>query len=272
MTNLSEQKIIVFCDFSASMDDAVTHGVRIAGIFGKELCLFHPLGSGGKEERQEAQKKLGKVIRDLKERETDLSVSSLTLKGDLAASTERLAEDYDGIMLVLTSDEIQEKFTALQQSSIPFLFVNGRSEEYLQYNRVMLSVDDTQVVKNTALWGTYFGRFNQADIEILVAGEKKEEQQRQIKKNLKVINELLTNLKLKVHINQSDKNAFNLYAEAFHNSLDERFNLLIIPYYQQINISDRISGLPDAPKIISQAGELPVLCINSHRDMYILCD
>jgi hypothetical protein len=254
------------------MDVAVAHGVRIAGIFGKELCLFHPLGSGGKEERQEAQKKLGKVIRDLKDRETDLSVSSLTLKGDLTASIEQLAEDYDGIMLILTSGNIQEKFTALQQSSIPFLFVNGRSEEYLQYDRVMLPVDDTKVVKNTALWGTYFGRFNQAYIEILVAKEKSEEQQRLIKKNLKVIKELLSNLKLEVHINQSNQGAVNLYSEAFNNSLNEGFNLLIIPYDRQINITDRISGLPDVPKIIKQAGELPVLCINSNRDMYILCD
>ena len=207
MTNLSEQKIIVCCDFKESMNDAVAHGSRIAGIFGKELCLFHPLGSGEKKERKDAQKELGKVVRNLKDHGSDLSVSSLTLKGDLIDSVERLADDYDGIMIILTAGNIQEKLTALRQSSIPFLFIHGDSEKYFRYDRIMLPVDDTKVVKNTALWATYFGRFNCADIEILIAEEKSEEQQKRIKANLTAIKDLLSNLKLNIRLSRPGKSS-----------------------------------------------------------------
>lgn len=262
---------MVHCDFAESMDDAVAHGVRIAGIFRKELCLFHPLGSGGKGERLEAQKKLGTVIRNLKHSMGDLTISSLTLKGNLTDSIDRLAEDYDGIMLVLTSENIKKKLSALPQSPIPFLFIRGCPEEYLQYDRVMLPVNFRKATKNTALWASYFGRFNQSDIEILVAEEKNGEQQKQIRKNLKFTQELLGRLNVKTQLTQSDQTSFHLPAEAFKKSMDEQFNLLIIPYSEQVSLIDMIVGLPES-KIIKKAENLPVLCINSDRDMYILCD
>ncbi len=269
MTNLSEQKIIVCCDFTESMDDAVAHGARIAGIFGKELCLFHPVVSGEKKGKQEAQKKLGKVIRNLKDRGSDLPISSLTLNGDLIDSVEQLAEDYDGIMIVVTTDNIREKLTALRQSSVPFLFIHGTSEKYLQYDRIMLPVGDSGVAKNTALWATYFGRFNQADIEILVAEEKNEEQQKLIKTNLKAIMELLSNLNLSVRSKRREKSSSDLYNEAVTNGLKEH-NLVIIPG-REISKTDDLFVFPEV-KMIEAAGELPVLCVNPNRDMYILCD
>jgi predicted Zn-dependent peptidase len=134
----------------------------------------------------------------------------------------------------------------------------------------MLPVDDTKVVKNTALWATYFGRFNRADIEILIAEEKSEEQQKLIKTNLKAIKELLSNLKLNIRLRHPGKSSSDLYTEAVNNSLKEQFNLLIIPGWQ-ISKTDDLFGFPEV-KIIKEAGELPVLCVNPNRDMYILCD
>jgi hypothetical protein len=253
------------------MNDAIAHGVQIAGIFKKELCLFHPLGTGGKEKRLEAQKKLGTVIRELKHQVKDIPLSSLTLKGDLSGTIDRLAEDYDGIMLVLTSENIRKKIPALQQSLIPFLFIRECTREYLRYNRIILPVNTRKAIKSTALWASYFGRFNQSDIEILIAGEKNGEQQKQIRKNLKFTQELLGQLKVKAQLTQSDQNSFHLPAEALKKSMDEQFNLLIIPSSEQVSLIDMIVGLPES-KIIKKAGNLPVLCINSMRDMYILCD
>lgn len=269
MTNLSEQKIIVCCDFTKSIDEAVIHGARIAGIFGKELCLFYPVISGEKKEKQDVQMKLGKMIRNLKARGSDLSVSSLTLEGDLADSVEHLAEDYDGIVIVTTTRSIQEKLMALRQSSVPFLFVQGAPAKYLQYNQVMLPVGDSKAAKNAALWATYFGRFNQADIEILMAREKNEEQQKRIKTNSKAISELFSTLNLHIRSKHTEMNN-DLCSEAVITSLKEQINLLIIPG-GEIRQTDDLFAFPEI-KIIKAAGELPVLCVNPNRDMYILCD
>lgn len=36
-----EQKIFVWCDFTPPMDTAIMHGVQVASILRKELCLMH---------------------------------------------------------------------------------------------------------------------------------------------------------------------------------------------------------------------------------------
>ncbi|MGD9930064.1 MAG: hypothetical protein AB7U05_08590 [Mangrovibacterium sp.] len=271
MAATTEQRIMVYCDFSESMHDAIAHGIRMAGIFKKELCLFHPLGKGGKDEKLNAQKALGTIIRKLKADLPQLTLSSLTLKGTLPQNMDRLAEQYDGVMLVLTSENIKKKLPALQQSSIPFLFVQGSEKEFLQYNKVMLPVDFRKVMKDTSLWASYFGRFNRAETEVLCARERNKENALLIRKNRKFIEQLLYKLQLDVQFHDAEKGSFGLPFEALGRCLVENFNLMIIPSSQHISLLDLMVGLPEA-KIIKKAGRMPVLCINPKRDMYILCD
>ena len=61
------------------------------------------------------------------------------------------------------------------------------------------------------------------------------------------------------------------YVEALDKSQSSGNNLMIIPASQHVSLLDLIVGLPET-KLIRQAGEIPVMCINPKRDMYILCD
>ncbi len=266
MSNFSEQRIMVCCDFSGPIDNAIAHGIRMARIFGKELCLFRPLDG---EDRKEAQKKLAKIIREIQGTVSGFPLSSLTLKGDLKSSVEQLAEDYDAIMLVLTSENIRTKLEALEMSSIPFLFVSSSSKESLQYSKVILPADGTKTIKNMALWASYFARFNRAEVEILKASGKND--QEMTEKNLETIEELFSNLKLKINFVQAENNESDLHGEALRKTGDENSNLLIISTSGQNSLTDKEVGSREAA-MIRQAGEIPVLCINSSRDMYILCD
>lgn len=268
MIKLSEQKIMVYCDFEESIASAVAHGLRIAGIFKKELCLFHPLGTDYKGKREEAQKKLETIIRKLKPQAEGIPVSSLTLKGNLPDTIDRIIEDYDGIMLVLTTENIGEKIAVLPESQIPFLFVSGSFPEYLHYDRVLLPVDTRAAIKNASLWASYFCRFNRSHLSLLAAEEKKAEQKKQVGKNIKFINDLFSALKLELRLTRSDKESFHLPADALKKKLNENYNLMIIVSERQFISSSPLS----VEEIIKAAGLMPVLCINANRDMYILCD
>ncbi|MGQ7870816.1 hypothetical protein [Sunxiuqinia sp. sy24] len=271
MTNITEQRIMVHCDFSESMNEAIVHGLRIATIFRKELCLFHPLQKKSKAEKLAVQKALTTVIHRLKKDVSDIPMSSLTLKGDLAGCIDRVAEQYDGVMLILTSENIKAKIQALQVSQIPFLFVKGDSPESLSYKKVMLPVDFRKVMKDTSLWGSYFGRFNQADVSILSATEKSTDNSTMIRKNLKFIEQLYMKLHLDFRVTSTSKGSFGLPHQALERCHSEKYDLLIIPSSKNISLIDLIIGLPET-KILKKAGHLPVLCINPKRDMYILCD
>lgn len=271
MANITEQRIMVLCDFSESMNDAIVHGVRMAAIFRKELCLFYPLQNKGKAEKLAVQKALGLIIQKVKKDLPDIPVSSLTLKGDLEKTVGRVAEQYDGIMLVLTSEKLKTKLPALQKSQIPFLFVKGSQSNYLTYKKAMLPVDFRAVMKDTSLWASYFARFNKAEVTVFSATEKDKDHAKNIRKNLKFIEKLLYKLQLDVHFKTTPKGSFGLPFEALKLCRDNGHDLLIIPSSKYISLIDLIIGLPEA-KIIKKAGELPVLCINPKRDMYILCD
>lgn len=271
MSNKSEQRIIVHCDFSEAMNDAIMHGIQIANIFEKELCLFHPLGKNGKSGKLEAQKALGTIIRKLKEDLPRLSISSLTLKGNLQQNIDRIAEQYDGVMLILTSENIKSKLPVLQESQIPFLFVTGSDHKFMRYKKVMLPVDFRKVMKDTSLWASYFGRFNKAEVEVLVATEKHSDETSKTLKNKKFIEKLLFKLHLDVQFTNAAKGSFGLPFEALGKCRENHFDLLIMPSSKHISLLDLIVGLPEM-KIIKKAGNMPVLCINPKRDMYVLCD
>jgi len=262
---------MVYCDFSESMNEAIVHGLRICQIFQKELCLFHPYGKGKKETKLDAQRGLGLIIRRMKEDFPSVTISSLTLKGNLEDNVSRIAEEYDAIMVVLTSDKLKPKIRALQESQIPFLFVKGKSPKDLRYDRVMLPVDYRKVMKDTSLWASYFARFNQSEVDVFSARETNKENQTMVKKNLKFIEQLLLKLELDVNFGHAQKGSFGLPFEALDKCKNEGHNLMIIPASQHISLLDLMIGLPET-KLIRQAAEVPVMCINPKRDMYILCD
>lgn len=262
---------MVLCDFSESMNDAIVHGVRLSSIFKKELCLFSPTHDKGKSDKLAIQKRLSSIIHKLKKDLPNIPISSLTLKGHLTQCIDRVAEQYDGIMLVLSSEKVKSKLPALQQSQIPFLFVKGSDTSSLTYKHVSLPVDFRKVMKDTALWASYFGRFNQSGITVLSASEKNKEHAHGIKKNLKFIEKLLYKLNLDIHFETTKKGSFKLPFESLDQCQKNGQDVLIIPSSKNISLVDLIIGLPET-KIIKKAGQIPVLCINPKRDMYILCD
>ena len=263
---------MVHCDFSESMNDAIVHGVRIADIFKKELCLFHPLGKKtDRANKLAVQKSLSSIIRKLKNDLPSIPVSSLTLKGNLTQGIDRVADQYDGILLVLSNEKIKSKLSALQQSQIPFLFVKGSRPENLRYKNLLLPVDFRKVMKDTSLWASYFGRFNQSAVTVVRATEKNKEYSKLIKRNQKFIEKLLYKLHLDVQFKSIQKGSFGLPFEALRQCRQEGHDQLIIPASKNISLIDLIIGLPEK-KIIKQAENIPVLCINPKRDMYILCD
>lgn len=271
MNNASEQRIMVYCDFSESMNDAIVHGLKVCQIFNKELCLFHPYEKGDREAKLGAQRGLGIIIRKLNEDFPSLTISSLTLKGDLSDTITRIAEEYDGIMLVLSNENIKPKVKALQLSQIPFLFVSGNQPQSLRYDNVLLPLDFRKVMKDTSLWASYFGRFNQSTIQVLAANDKNNSNAVLVQKNQKFTEQLLFKLQVDVSFLKANKNSYSLHSEALERSQKDEHNLIIIPASQQVNLIDLMIGLPET-KLLKKAGSVPIMFINPKRDMYILCD
>jgi hypothetical protein len=267
MTNLSEQKIIVCCERGKQNAAVLEQGIRIARIFEKELCLFAMHSGTDKQERKIIQRELTGHIERIRPVAGRLRISSLTLRGNLTENVEKLADDYDGVMLIVSSDHLPEKLTALRQSFIPFLFAGENTTS--ECKRVLFTCRDGGAIKSCALWASWFARFNQAYTEILTTDPQPEQNVLKAQ-NLRAIGELFNELNLKLCISHSAHPANMVMQAALQKGKEDNFDLLIICNQEALSVDDLFT-FPEAT-LIEKAGAVPVLCINSNRDMYILCD
>lgn len=266
---MSEQKIMVYCGFHESDYYAIAHGIRISEIFQLQLCLFHSLETTAL--KSDAQLRLSAMIKRVKLTNPDISIASLCLKGTLADTIGRVTDGFDGIMMICSTMDLKFKVKALQQSRIPFLFVGKWEEDFLNYKHIILPMDYRKVMKSSALWGTYFARFNQSNIELLSANEKDGENKRKLELNVQAFEKIMNGFGLKYKRTQAVKSSFTLPKEALVKAKKQKSDLLIIPASQKVTLIDLWIGLPEM-RLIKQAEGVPIMCINPTHDMLVLCD
>ncbi len=270
MKNISEQKVMVLCDFSESMNGIILHGIFLAGFLEKELCLFSLTGKGGSN-KEELHDRLGEVARIVKKQSVHPVVSTLVLRGRLEEQMERLADKYDSILLVMNKKRLPEKLKALHESVVPFLFVEGKTTDLISYRNVLLPVDYRKEMKDTSLWASYFGRFNKAVVQVVGAREQNIENRIKVRNNFLFILRFLKKLQVRYTIRGSKTDSWRIQFEVLERSVERAGDVIIILGSKYITLVDLLIGLPEK-KIIRKAGKLPVLCINPSKDMNILCD
>lgn len=269
MTNFSEQKVIVVCDFSERMKDVIVHGVRMADILKKELCLLSIWKD--KDQKSQVQEKVIQTTRRLKSNLPNMQISSLLLQNSLRDNMQKLAEEYNAVLLVLHQADIKPGLKAFRESRIAFLFVNGSSPQFLKYSNVLVPVDYRKASKETSLWASYLGRFNHSLVHLIYANETDPEQAGKLQHNLNFIKRFLTSLKVTHQFIAGKTNSWGIFSETLTNAPSWNGDVMVFAGSINISLIDLIVGLPEE-KIIRKAGELPILIINPQKDNCVLCD
>jgi len=269
MAQLSEQKILVVCDFTERMNEVIVHGARMAGILRKELCLLALWKD--KKQKPEIQEKLSHLSRSLKVNLPDLQVSNLILKGTLENNIIRLVDEYNSVLVVLHQNRIKQSMRAFRESSIAFLFVNGNAPEYLQYKQVLVPLDYRKASKETSLWASYFGRFNKSQIRIVYAHETDKDQAARLKKNIDFFQKFLSSVNVSNQLVAGKTSSWRICEETLENASAMHGDVMIFSGSTSISLLDLLVGLPEK-KIVQKAGPLPILLINPRKDICMICD
>ena len=269
MSNISAQKVIVVCDFSERMKEVIVHGVRMADILKKELCLIATWKD--KTQKKQVQDKMIRTSQSLKSNLPEMQISSLLLQGSLRDNMFKLADEYDAVLVVLHQADIKFGLKAFRESNIGFLFVNGSSPEYLQYKNVLVPLDYRKASKENALWASYLGRFNKANIHVVYAKETNTEELGKLNQNLVFIRKFLASLNVSCQLIAGKSNSWGIFDETLINAAEWNGDVMVFAGSTNISLIDFIIGLPEE-KIIRKAGNLPILIINPLRDTCILCD
>ncbi len=271
MKDPKEQKVVVLTELLDSDINNILHGIKIAGIFQKELCLFHCLGRDNKSNFLRADDALLGYKNILNKDVPSLQVSTLILDGELEKLMDELTDDHEAILMVVSAKTYKKHAKAVRESSIPFLFINNQSPNISSYKKVIAPIDLRRENSDVSLWCSYFGRFNQSEITAIAATDRDKDNVRSITKNVLSLKKLLEKFQISHKIFKGDKSSLGVQYEALDYALDMKSDVYITLGSSLITPIDKLIGLPEA-KILKRAGEIPVLIINPRKDMYILCD
>lgn len=269
MSDISEQKVMVVCDFSERMKDVIVHGARMADILKKELCLLAVWKN--KENKILVYQNMAATTKSLKSKLPTLQISSLLIKGSLRDNMTKLAKDYNAILLVLHQADIKKSLSAFRESYIAFLYVNGSEVENLRYKNVLVPLDYRKATKESALWASYLGRFNRSLVTVVYAKEKITDQADKLLKNLNFMKKLFSNLKVSYQVIPGKSSSWGIFKETLSRSALLHGDVMVLVGSTYISLIDRIIGLPEE-KMVKKAGNMSVLIINPQKEICVLCD
>lgn len=270
MTENKEQKIVVQTELQESDNNLILHGLKLAAIFKKELCLLYNYQPKHKKKHQKFNEILESYAAVVKNELPQQKVSTLLLSENQTRLPDVLAEDYEAIIIVLNIRNFKNYSKALAETSVPFLFVHPESE-IKDYNHLVQPIDMRKENSDSSLWCSYFGRFNNAEIVTIAANDKTKEAKQRVKKNAELTRKLYKKFNITHQLYKGAKSSLRNVFEALELALASDCNLLVILGSSSITPLDLLIGLPER-KIINRAGKLPVMVINPRKDNYILCD
>lgn len=259
----------MICDFSERMKEVIVHGVSLAGILNKELCLTAIWKN--KEQKTWLQERLIKATQAVKENLPEMRISSLLLKNSLCENMEKLAWNYDAVLVVIHQYDIKFGLKAFRESSIGFLFVKGDGPDFLSYKNVLLPLDYRKATKETALWASFLGRFNRSNVQVIYAKETDKEQAVSLMKNLNFIKKFLSNLNVACQVIAGKSSSWGICNETLVNALKLKGDVMIFAGSTYVSMIDLLIGLPEK-RIIQKAGNLPILIINPRKEICVMCD
>jgi len=265
-----EQKIFVWCDFSEEMDNAIAHGLMIATILQKELCLFHIWAKKLHENIEMAEAKLRGIAAHVVHMAPEIKVKYIVRQEQFSDLLTDLAEVYDCILLVAHKKAVPQLLPDLKHSGFPFLFVSSKSNIDKIYTQIVVPVGYMKKSKDLALWASYLGRHNGAMVNIFTASESSEGDRKVVRSNLFSIERLYGKFKFPFEVVESHSATWKLQKTALTHTLSLKFGLLIIAASYKTNFIDNLLGLTEG-KVIEKSENLSVMCVNSQRDFYTFC-
>jgi len=270
MSETKNQKIVIISNLIEEDLNLIKHGLLLAKNFRKEVLVVQHLNRKNKKNSILLERTLSNLLNSIREKNPELSITSLISKINYDEFPQVLADDYEAILILASSLKYKKFATAVSNSPVPFLFINpGLSES--SYKNIVFPLDLRKENADTTLWCSWFGRFCNSNIAVVVANDKDTDSKRQVHHNLLFAKKLFQKSAINYKLYKGQRTSLFNSFEASDYAINSKADMLILLGSSTITPLDWLIGLPER-KIIKKAGKMPVLLVNPRRDNYILCD
>ena len=117
-----EQKIFIWIDFTPESEVVILHGIQVAHILDKEVCLISQEKKGSENIETKTSRLLA-LTQPIAKILGSNRVHHFTTFFPLSDILTELAEEYDALLLVAHKKDSKELLRSLPHSGFPFLFV-----------------------------------------------------------------------------------------------------------------------------------------------------
>jgi len=162
-------------------------------------------------------------------------------------------------------------FSWVLNAKIPTFIIGNKTSTKTDYSNIILPIDHKKESKEKMIWASYFGRFNNAVIQIIPATEKEDAFVKTIRNTLLFTKKMFSQFTFDYRIHKSKIASRHIDEEAFKASTTKESDLIILMTgktqgifflrYNSKKIKYLINSYPN-----------PILLINPMKDYYLPCD
>jgi hypothetical protein len=267
MPLIENQRIGVWMNHSEPIGPCLIEAVYLALKLEKEVCLFASY-TREKEKLHYEKKALlyaETILKDI----PCISVSSLIKKGSLKDLVKKLGDEENFVLLCFNQKINKQILQAFYRSGFPFYISKSKENETIHFKKILIPIDFRNNTKTATLWGSYLGRFNQSDILLYTANDRKDDDlHAKVESIIAFVRKFYGQFFFNFGFHQGENNSWKIHQEALKAS--QNHDLYIFTGSLNVTLLDWIIG-PFEKRIVNQA-EISVLMINPQKELYVLCD
>lgn len=273
-----DQFVIAYIVSFESKHPCVDYAVQLARILGKGLILLYISDPSARSlSTSEAEVKLKELNKSLPE---DLFHSYAALSGAREKVLNAVGELLNAVLLVSDCNPEekdkhsplypQTQLDSLASSRVAYLLCPPESKPS-NYDKVVLTLNNTSESKEKTLWASYFGRFANSQIVLYYRRYKDEYHQKQLNLNIVFARKIFEQFKIPLITLHSENTKTQLDIQASDYAKENNCSLVICQTTKNKSFADRLLGL-DEVRVLKNMKKTPVLFLNPRNDLFILCE
>ncbi|MBN2805496.1 MAG: hypothetical protein JXR22_02475 [Prolixibacteraceae bacterium] len=267
MSLIENQRIGVWMNHCDPIGPCLLEAVYLSIKLEKEVCLFACYS--GEKEKQHYEKKASLYAETILKDIPGIRVTNLIRKGSLKNMVKQLGDEENFVLLCFNQKINKQILQAFYRSGFPFYISKSNESSTSLFKKIMIPIDFRNNTKTATLWGSYLGRFNQSDILLYTANDRKDDDlQAKVESIIAFVRKFYGQFFFNFGFHQGESNSWKIHQEALKAS--EHHDLYIFTGSLNVTLLDWMIG-PFEKRIVNQS-EISVLMINPQKELYVLCD
>jgi len=262
------QHILLLIQYLDQNKNALNHALKIANIFKSKVLVSNSPFSKNKI----ADSDLENYISDY----DNVDAIKLQITKD---QPNKMIRQLNIIFMLIEVDEKNDFkfflnnniFSWILNAKIPTFIVGNKTSIKTDYSNIILPIDHKKESKEKMIWASYFGRFNNAVVQLIPATEKEDTFMKTIRNTLLFTKKMFSQFIFDYRIHKSNFSSKHIDEEAFKASTTSESDLVVLMTgkaqgifflrYNSKKIKHYLNSYPN-----------PILLINPMKDYYLPCD